>query len=175
MTKRGDPLWQERLSRLRARPKRHRNLTGNKDLEAEGKADRQAGVAKEKGGHAKDRVEEVIERVEHKAREVIDKTKAYASGLAPRLAGTSGLRRPYATALAARIPRRRPWNRDHSNAACLSATAASPAAPISMRLPGLNSRSREIQSPDRERSHVRGFARGLVEVAVPCAVLQTAR
>jgi hypothetical protein len=67
MTKRGDPLWQERLSRLRARPKRHRNLTGNKDLEAEGKADRQAGVAKEKVGHAKDRVEEVIERVEHKA------------------------------------------------------------------------------------------------------------
>jgi hypothetical protein len=80
-------------------------------------------VAKEKVGHAKDRVEEVPERVEHKAREVIDKTKAYASGLAPRLAGRRGLPRPYATDLAARIPRWRPWNRDHSNAACFSATA----------------------------------------------------
>jgi hypothetical protein len=39
MSMRGDPLWQERQSRLRARPTRHRNLTGNKDLEAAGKAD----------------------------------------------------------------------------------------------------------------------------------------
>jgi hypothetical protein len=52
---------------------------------------------------------------------------------------------------------------------------ASPATPISMRLLGLKSRSREIQSPDRERSHVGGFSRGVVEVAAPCAVLQTAR
>jgi len=80
-------------------------------------------VAKEKVGHAKDRVEEVTERVEHKARDVIDKTKAYASGLAPRLVGTSGLPRPYTTDLAVRIPRRRPRSRDHSNAACFSATA----------------------------------------------------
>jgi uncharacterized protein YjbJ (UPF0337 family) len=51
------------------------SLTGNKDLQAEGKADRQAGEAKEKVGHAKDKVEEAIEKVEHKAGEVIDKTK----------------------------------------------------------------------------------------------------
>jgi uncharacterized protein YjbJ (UPF0337 family) len=51
------------------------SLTGNKDLQAEGKADRQAGEAKEKVGHAKDKVEEVIEKVEHKAGEVIDRTK----------------------------------------------------------------------------------------------------
>jgi uncharacterized protein YjbJ (UPF0337 family) len=51
------------------------SLVGNKDLESEGKADRQAGEAKEKVGHAKDKVEEVIEKVEHKAGEVIDKAK----------------------------------------------------------------------------------------------------
>ncbi len=51
------------------------SLTGDKDLQAEGKADRQAGEAKEKVGHAKDKVEEAIEKVEHKAGEVIDRTK----------------------------------------------------------------------------------------------------
>jgi len=50
-------------------------LVGNKDLESEGKSERQAGQAKEKVGHAKDKVEEVIEKVEHKAGEVIDETK----------------------------------------------------------------------------------------------------
>ena len=39
------------------------SLTGNKDLESEGKADRRAGEAKEKLDHAKDRVEEVIDKV----------------------------------------------------------------------------------------------------------------
>jgi uncharacterized protein YjbJ (UPF0337 family) len=51
------------------------SLTGNKDLQAEGKADRQAGEAKEKVGQAKDKVEAVIEKVEHKAGEVIDRTE----------------------------------------------------------------------------------------------------
>ncbi len=51
------------------------SLTGDKDLQAEGKADRQAGQAKEKVGHAEDKVEEAIEKVEHKAREMIDRTK----------------------------------------------------------------------------------------------------
>ncbi|HZM53868.1 MAG TPA: CsbD family protein [Acidimicrobiales bacterium] len=51
------------------------SLTGNKDLESEGKADRRAGEAKEKVGQAKDKVEEVIEKVEHKTGEVIDKAK----------------------------------------------------------------------------------------------------
>jgi len=50
-------------------------LTGNKDLQAEGKTDRQAGEAKEKVGHAKDKVEEVVEKVEHKAGKAIDSAK----------------------------------------------------------------------------------------------------
>jgi uncharacterized protein YjbJ (UPF0337 family) len=54
------------------------SLTGDKDLQAEGKADRHAGEAKEKVGHAKDKVEEVVEKVEHKADEVIDKAKDVA-------------------------------------------------------------------------------------------------
>jgi uncharacterized protein YjbJ (UPF0337 family) len=51
------------------------NLVGNKNLESEGKRDRQAGEAKEKVGHAKDKAEEVLEKVEHKAGEVIDDAK----------------------------------------------------------------------------------------------------
>ena len=50
-------------------------LTGNKDLESEGTADRRAGEAKERVGQAKDKVEETIEKVEHKAGEVIEKAK----------------------------------------------------------------------------------------------------
>ena len=37
-------------------------LTGDKDLESEGKADRLAGEIKEKVEHAKDKVEEVIDK-----------------------------------------------------------------------------------------------------------------
>jgi uncharacterized protein YjbJ (UPF0337 family) len=55
------------------------SLVGNKDLESEGKADRQSGEAKEKLGHAKDKVEEVVENVEHKAGDVIDTVKDAAS------------------------------------------------------------------------------------------------
>ena len=51
------------------------NLVGDKDLESEGKSDRQAGEAKEQVGHAKDKVEDVLEKVEHKAGEVIDGAK----------------------------------------------------------------------------------------------------
>ncbi|MGO9198456.1 MAG: CsbD family protein [Acidimicrobiales bacterium] len=51
-------------------------LTRDKDLESEGKADRHAGEAKEKVGHAKDKVEEVVDRTQDKVEEVIDKTKA---------------------------------------------------------------------------------------------------
>jgi uncharacterized protein YjbJ (UPF0337 family) len=51
------------------------DLTANKDLKAEGEADRRAGEAKEKVGHAKDKVEEVIEKVGHKVEGVIDKSK----------------------------------------------------------------------------------------------------
>ena len=50
-------------------------LTGNKDLESEGKADRRAGEAKEKLGQVKGKVEEVIDKAEAKVEEVIDKAK----------------------------------------------------------------------------------------------------
>jgi uncharacterized protein YjbJ (UPF0337 family) len=51
------------------------SLTGDKDLESEGKADRRAGEAKEKLGHAKDKVEEVVDKAEDKVEEVVDKAK----------------------------------------------------------------------------------------------------
>jgi len=51
------------------------DLTGNKDLKAEGEADRRAGEAKEKVGHTKDKVEEVIDKAGRKVEEVIDKSK----------------------------------------------------------------------------------------------------
>jgi uncharacterized protein YjbJ (UPF0337 family) len=51
------------------------SLTGDKDLEAEGKADRRAGEAKEKLGHAKDKIADVVDKVDEKAEEVIDKAK----------------------------------------------------------------------------------------------------
>jgi uncharacterized protein YjbJ (UPF0337 family) len=51
------------------------SLTGDKDLESEGKADRRAGEAKEKLEHAKGKIEEVIDKAEDKIEEVIDKAK----------------------------------------------------------------------------------------------------
>jgi len=42
-------------------------LTGDKDLESEGKTDRHAGEVKEKVEHAKDKVEDVI----HKAKDAL--------------------------------------------------------------------------------------------------------
>ncbi len=50
-------------------------LTGDKDLEAEGKGDRRTGEAKEKLGDATDKVEEVIDKTKDKVEEMIDKTK----------------------------------------------------------------------------------------------------
>lgn len=37
-------------------------VTGNEDLESEGKADRRSGEVKEKVEHAKDKIEEVIDK-----------------------------------------------------------------------------------------------------------------
>ena len=51
------------------------SLTGDKDLESEGKADRRAGEAKEKLDHAKGKIEEVIDKARDKGEEVIDKAK----------------------------------------------------------------------------------------------------
>lgn len=51
------------------------SLTGDKDLESEGKADRRAGEAKEKLGQAKDKVEDVVDKAEDKAEAVDAKAK----------------------------------------------------------------------------------------------------
>ena len=50
-------------------------LTGNEDLEAEGKADRLTGEAKEKVDDAKTKVDDVIDSAKSKADEVADKVK----------------------------------------------------------------------------------------------------
>jgi uncharacterized protein YjbJ (UPF0337 family) len=50
-------------------------LTGDKDLESEGKTDRRTGEAEEKIDHAKDKVEEVIDSTKDKVEEGADKTR----------------------------------------------------------------------------------------------------
>lgn len=50
-------------------------VTGDRDLESEGKADRRAGEAKEKLDHAKDKIKDVIDEVEGKVEDVVDKAK----------------------------------------------------------------------------------------------------
>ena len=50
-------------------------LTGDEDLEAEGKADRRAGEGKEKIENAKDKIEDVIDTAKDKLEDVIDKVK----------------------------------------------------------------------------------------------------
>jgi uncharacterized protein YjbJ (UPF0337 family) len=50
-------------------------LTGNKDLESEGKADRRAGEAKEKLDDAKDKVKDVVDDAAGKVEDVVDKAK----------------------------------------------------------------------------------------------------
>jgi CsbD-like. len=50
-------------------------LTGDKDLESEGKTDRRTGEAEEKLDHAKDKVEEVVDKAEDKVEEAVDKTR----------------------------------------------------------------------------------------------------
>jgi uncharacterized protein YjbJ (UPF0337 family) len=48
-------------------------VTGDKDLEAEGKSDRKIGEAETQVEHAKDKVDDVVEAVKAKADEVADK------------------------------------------------------------------------------------------------------
>lgn len=50
-------------------------VTGDKDLQAEGKADQRTGETKEKIDNAKDKVEEVVDKTKDKIEEVVDKTK----------------------------------------------------------------------------------------------------
>ncbi len=55
-------------------------VTGDKDLEAEGKADRQTGEAEEKIDDVKDRVEGFADEVKDKAEEVVEKAKDMLPG-----------------------------------------------------------------------------------------------
>ena len=50
-------------------------LTGNEDLEAEGRTDRRAGEAEEKVEHAKDKVDEVINKATAKVEQAADHAK----------------------------------------------------------------------------------------------------
>lgn len=50
-------------------------VTGNKDLESEGKSDRRTGEAEEKIDHAKDKVAEVIDKTKDKVDEATNKAK----------------------------------------------------------------------------------------------------
>ena len=55
-------------------------VTGDEDLEAQGKADRQVGEAEEKLDEVKDRVEEFVDEVKDKAADVVDKAKDMLPG-----------------------------------------------------------------------------------------------
>jgi uncharacterized protein YjbJ (UPF0337 family) len=50
-------------------------LTGDKDLESDGKTDRRAGEAKETVGAVRDAAEQVTDKAQEKAGEIIDETK----------------------------------------------------------------------------------------------------
>jgi uncharacterized protein YjbJ (UPF0337 family) len=50
-------------------------VTGDKDLEAQGKADRQTGEAEEKVDEVKDRVEGFVDSVKDKVEDLADKAK----------------------------------------------------------------------------------------------------
>lgn len=51
------------------------SLTGDKELESEGKAEGRTGETKEKLAHAQDKVEEVVDKGKGKLQEVIGKGK----------------------------------------------------------------------------------------------------
>jgi uncharacterized protein YjbJ (UPF0337 family) len=50
-------------------------LSGDKELESEGKTDRRTGEAEEKMDHARDKVEELSDLAKDKVEEVVDKAK----------------------------------------------------------------------------------------------------
>jgi uncharacterized protein YjbJ (UPF0337 family) len=50
-------------------------ITGNEELEAEGKAERHSGEAKEKIEHAKGKIEDALDTAEEKLETVVDKAK----------------------------------------------------------------------------------------------------
>jgi uncharacterized protein YjbJ (UPF0337 family) len=51
------------------------NLTGDKDLQSEGKVDRRAGETKEKLGHANEKIDEISTKPTKGRRSIIDKAK----------------------------------------------------------------------------------------------------
>jgi uncharacterized protein YjbJ (UPF0337 family) len=51
------------------------NLTGDRDLQSEGKIDRRAGETKEKLGHVHDKIDETIDKADEGVEAVIDKAK----------------------------------------------------------------------------------------------------
>lgn len=51
------------------------NLTGDKDLQSEGKVDRRAGETKEKLGHANEKIDEIVDKADEKVESIIDKAK----------------------------------------------------------------------------------------------------
>jgi uncharacterized protein YjbJ (UPF0337 family) len=51
------------------------SLTGDKDLQSEGKVDRRAGETKEKLGHANEKINDIVDKADDKVEEIIDKTK----------------------------------------------------------------------------------------------------
>lgn len=50
-------------------------VTGNKDLESEGRSDRLAGEVKETVDQVKDKIEEVLDRAEVKGEQAIEKVR----------------------------------------------------------------------------------------------------
>jgi uncharacterized protein YjbJ (UPF0337 family) len=51
------------------------DLTGDKDLQAEGKVDRRAGETKEKLGHANAKITAIVDKADEKVEKTIDKAK----------------------------------------------------------------------------------------------------
>jgi uncharacterized protein YjbJ (UPF0337 family) len=51
------------------------SLTGDKDLQSEGKVDRRAGETKEQVGHVNEKIDGVVDKAGKKVGEIVDKAK----------------------------------------------------------------------------------------------------
>ena len=63
-------------------------ITGDKDLEAEGKSDRKIGEAETQVEHAKDKVDDVVEAAKDKADDVVDAAKVKVEEVADKVTDT---------------------------------------------------------------------------------------
>jgi uncharacterized protein YjbJ (UPF0337 family) len=79
-------------------------LTGNKDLESEGKTDRRTGEANEKVDQAKEKVDEVIDKATAKVEQAADRAKDSGSDVATKEPRHSGRIRAVARRLGADGP-----------------------------------------------------------------------